>query len=88
MPNMVTPYEWVAPLRRHPRNGGVVGRWPDAGMVGRWESPWAPLENGVHVTGGAVLLSHTQVIDFLVGLVGLVILASGAGYLIGQRRRS
>ena len=46
-----------------------------------------PLEDGVHLTGGAVILSRTQVLGLCVGLAGVVLLASGVGYLAGQRRR-
>jgi hypothetical protein len=48
---------------------------------------YVPLENGVQVIGGTVLLSRTQVIGLLVGVLGLMVLTSGAGYLVGQRRR-
>jgi hypothetical protein len=49
---------------------------------------YTPLEDGVHLTGGAVIVSRTQVIGLCLGLAGLVLLASGVGYLAGQRRRS
>ena len=44
--------------------------------------------NGLEMTGSAVLLSRVQVIGLSLGVLGLVILTSGAGYLVGQRRRS
>jgi hypothetical protein len=44
--------------------------------------------NGLDTTGNAVLLSRVQVIGLSLGVLGLVILASGAGYLAGQRGRS
>ncbi len=48
---------------------------------------YPPVQDGVHPTGGAVILSRTQVVGLCVGLAGLLLLASGAGYLAGQRRR-
>jgi hypothetical protein len=43
--------------------------------------------NRLEMTGNFVLLSRIQVIGLCLGVLGLVVLASGAGYLAGQRRR-
>ena len=44
--------------------------------------------DGLEMAGNAVLLSRAQVVGLCLGVLGLVVLASGAGYLAGRRRRS
>ena len=47
---------------------------------------YSPLDDNLDVTADALVLTRTQMIGVLLGVVGLLVLTGGAGYLAGRRR--
>lgn len=47
---------------------------------------YTPLDNQVRFSSNFVIMSRSQVIGWLIVVLGLIVLAGGIGYRAGQRR--